>query len=86
MTEFDNTQAYTEGWLIADCDGSDNGRWQLQKIDDDNVFPDDGDAWRFVNERALAGSAYHQSALDWLAENCQQEFECIQRATRTVEG
>jgi hypothetical protein len=82
-TPFDNTQAEKEGWAIFDCAGtSENGRWQLQRDDESEVFTDDAEAWRFVNHMAETGSQYHQEALEWLAMWNQQEFEAIQRAVR----
>ena len=29
-----NVHAQSEGWQIFDCDGSENGRWQVCRIDD----------------------------------------------------
>lgn len=44
-------QAAEQGWSIFDCDGSDNGRWQICKIDDPDgplVLADDDQAWMIV--------------------------------------
>jgi hypothetical protein len=61
--------ATAEGWDIFDCEGSENGPWQVQKIDDLEgattasgfVVPDlmqDLVAWRLV----VAGKAPHHIA------------------------
>jgi hypothetical protein len=87
--EFDNTRAVREGWAIFDCDGSENGRWQLCRVDDpaawpegatdltEPAFPGDGAAWTFVADKAKAGSAYHQAALDFIRERNPAEFAAI---------
>lgn len=67
--EFDNTKADGEGWGVFDCDGSDNGPWQIQRDDEAEVFEDDDEAWLHVLRRAKAGSAYHQAALDFVKEH-----------------
>jgi len=60
---FDNTQANAEGWGIFECFGSDYGRWQIQKCDEQEVFASDPEAWAHVVDRANVGSAYHMLAL-----------------------
>ena len=68
-TAFDDAAARREGWLIAGC-GIDNAgrqRMELQRLDDpqdgESTFPDDGDAWKHVAERARRGSPLHLQAL-----------------------
>lgn len=78
-SEFENAQAYREGWAIFDCDGSDNGRWQLCRIDEDEIFATDEAAWRHVWTHAEAGSAYHQAALAYLKRHNPGEYDCIAR-------
>lgn len=81
--DFDNAQAFNEGWGIFDCDGSLNGPWQLQKLDDGkepaSPFTDDTFAWRFVWDRASEGSAYHAAALDYIMEHNALEYAFIAR-------
>lgn len=79
MNNIDNTQAFTEGWAIFDCDGSENGQWQLCKVDEDNIFESDILAWAFVRAKAENGSAYHQSALEYLKANNMQEYLLIMK-------
>ena len=68
-TPFDDAAAQCEGWLIAGCGIDDAGRqrMELQRLDDpqdgESTFPDDGDAWKHVAERARRGSALHLQAL-----------------------
>lgn len=83
--EFDGAQAEREGWGIFDCDGSENGPWQLQKIDERNVFETDLSAWQYVVNMALAGSAYHRSAIDYLREHSPAEFASFCKFTNYKE-
>jgi hypothetical protein len=74
---FDNTQAFDQGWGIFDCDGSENGPWQLQKLDESDLLRNDLEAWRLVTDHANAGSEYHQKALQFLAEHNPLEHNTI---------
>lgn len=67
--------AAREGWSMFDADGSDNGRWQLCRIDDAEEWslsqgypvPQlscDGDAWIIVRRGV---GEHHRSALELLA-------------------
>jgi hypothetical protein len=67
--EFDNSQAQQEGWGIFSCIGSDNGEFQLCRLDEEAIFPDDQKAWLFVISKAAEGSIYHRSALDYIREH-----------------
>ena len=68
-TLFDDGAARREGWLIAGCgtDSAGQRRVELQRLDDpqdgEGTFPDDGDAWKHVAERARRGSVLHLQAL-----------------------
>lgn len=77
---FDNTLATGEGWVISDCEGSENGPWQLQKCDEEEIFADDTDAWAFVRLKASEGSAYHLAALEYIKQRCPEEFARIMAA------
>jgi hypothetical protein len=68
-TPFEDAAARREGWLMAGC-GIDNAgrqRMELQRLDDaqngESTFPDGGDAWKHVAERARSGSPLHLQAL-----------------------
>jgi hypothetical protein len=82
--EFDNTRAFGEGWGIFDCEGSANGPWQLQKIDEDFAFPSDTEAWQFVSKQVASGSLYHILAMRFLDVNNPTEFAAITTATNCV--
>lgn len=41
-------EARAAGWDIFDCDGSDNGRVQLCRCDEAEVFEDDNAVWAHV--------------------------------------
>lgn len=88
-TTEDSAAAITEGWEIFECDGSDNGPFQICKLDApeawagvcgvDTVPPaleDDTDAWVLVRDTE---SALHTKALAFLAQENPKEYEAIQR-------
>jgi hypothetical protein len=88
-TRDDSRQANLEGWDIFNCIGSDSGDWQIQRLDDLydtqltdeemtqlNEFENDPAVWRFVGERK---TELHRKAMDFIAENCKEEFDRIQQ-------
>lgn len=76
--DFDNTQALDEGWGIFDCFGSDNGDWQIQKVDEWDAFASDDDVWRYVLQQASYGCAYYSAALDFIRVHSPVEWQSIQ--------
>lgn len=82
----DGAAAQTEGWGIFECYGSDNGPFQLCRIDDPEVFAadlgaqilrtwtDDTEVWEFVRS---SGSDLHTKALAFLREQNPAEYESI---------
>lgn len=77
-----NDAVWREGWGIFDCDGSDNGPFQICRIDsvDDDDVPqleDDSAAWRIVLNRAAEGSAIHRAALQFVKDNNRIEYDAI---------
>lgn len=80
IERFDETQARSEGWAIFSASG---GRHQLQRLDEEAIFPNDDQAWEFVVRRALAGSEYHLEALQALKECEPIEFGFIQKYVAT---
>lgn len=74
---FDTGQAFAEGWSIFDCDGSANGRWQLQKVDESDEFDSDLAAWQHVVKQARSGSQYHINALDFLLKHNRLEHDTV---------
>jgi hypothetical protein len=87
----DSKAARAEGWDVWDCDGSENGRFQLCRCDDDPeaercdatgemrgaAFDDDEGAWRHVVALAREGSALHVKALAFITAQNPIEAECI---------
>lgn len=78
----DSDLAQAEGWDIFEASGSIanvNGdrEFQLQRIDETQVFPGDEEAWHHVYTQAHAGSALHRRALIFLRERSPAEFEAI---------
>lgn len=64
---FLNTQAESEGWDLFEVDG----RYQLQKYDDDQVFDTDLAALLHVARHALNGSQYHLDTLALIGRLCE---------------
>lgn len=86
LDRFDFTRAILEGWCIFECDGSDNGPYQLCRVDDQNLnngaqLESDDEAWRHVADHARAGSAYHLAALALLETLNPAERGWIRAAT-----
>lgn len=79
--QFDGERAEREGWGIFDCDGSDNGPWQIQKIDASDLLENDMHAWQLVAREARAGSAYHRSAIEFIREHNPTEYESFCKFT-----
>lgn len=81
-----------EGWGIFETSRSEESEqsivdgqpygyrpFELQRDDEANTFPTDQEAWTHVVCRALAGSAPHQYALDFLQEHAFNEYAAIMR-------
>lgn len=76
MPDFNNIRAMAEGWCVSECGAHEDGPWQLQKLDDTDVFEDDAEAWEHVRSLAPT-SPYHQSALDFLREHSPEEWDRV---------
>ncbi|MFC6623921.1 hypothetical protein [Novosphingobium panipatense] len=75
---FDNRQAHAEGWGIFDlCEVGRPDPYQLQRVDADECFASDDEAWRHVAARAAEGSAYHRAALDFLRDHSPGEYAAV---------
>lgn len=72
----DTCRAADEGWGIFDCDGSGNGRTQLQASDEAEMFPDDDAAWRFVVSQSYT-SEFHARALSVIERHNKAEFLAV---------
>ncbi|CAO3459647.1 hypothetical protein [Azospirillum argentinense] len=73
----DSREARAEGWDLFDCDGSGNGRTQLHKADDADIFANDPAAWAFVLAHATRGSRLHAQALALLLKHNPKEATAI---------
>lgn len=69
--------ANDEGWGIFDCTGSAGGPWQLQKIDEDAIIPDDEAAWRLV---VNSNVPHHRAAVEFLRIHNPLEYNTIMKA------
>lgn len=78
----DSRAAITEGWDVFDCDGSDNGRFQICKRDDMTTFDIDDDVWVHVAKRATDGSALHVRALAFIMQHNPIEYNAISNTVR----
>ncbi len=66
----DHRAACKEGWDVFDCDGSDFGQWQINRVDEadegDVQLNSDDEAWRIV----LEGSGpHHVSAREFIKKH-----------------
>lgn len=70
--------ARKEGWSIFDCSGSDNGRWQICRIDspddDEGELESDRDAWDLV---AKGTEPHHVAARDFIRAHNDVEWRAF---------
>jgi hypothetical protein len=66
-----------EGWAIFFSYGTNGDKYELQRIDDEDAFDCDEDAWSYVREKALQGSKLHIDALEFLRVNSITEYNLI---------
>ncbi len=76
-TNENSNNASKEGWNVFDCIGSENGSFQIQRNDEDEIFFDDKQVWLFIKEQAEKGSQLHQKALSFIKENNIAEYNSI---------
>jgi hypothetical protein len=62
-----NPKNAKEGWDIFFSEGSHDGDYQIQCIDDMGVFKNDLEAIAFVYDKAIQGSKRHRKALASIA-------------------
>jgi hypothetical protein len=63
-TDKDAAKGYREGWAFLDSTGGSMEGFQIiQKIDDEDILPDDCTALEHIYERARQGSVLHVKAL-----------------------
>lgn len=77
FTKEEALQNQLEGWDIFHCWSSCGGDWQLQRIDDDEMFFSDKGAWLFVKGMASKGNDRCMKALDFLKSANPKEYSRI---------
>jgi hypothetical protein len=78
-TNSDAVASGRQGWGIFDCDGSENGRFQLCKRDEADILDSDAGAWMFVARQARLDDALAVADLAFLAEHNPGERATIRR-------
>jgi hypothetical protein len=87
-TKEDSEAAQTEQWDIWDCTGSDNGQWQLCRIDFPekdgasvpNLWNEDVEVWLHVVQAASGdANSPHYRALQFLEFHNPDEINAIER-------
>ncbi len=81
FTADNHLTATTEGWDIFAVDG-DESDLQLQRVDEQNIFPSDDAAWEFVIAKAVSGSTFHQHAVAYLKQSSPKEFDAFVKDAR----
>lgn len=85
--------AFLEGWIITDCSGSENGPWQVQRIDDpDECLTADGkpvphltsdvEAMKIV---ATGTRPHHIAAREFLKAHNPIEFDAVMQQGKLME-
>jgi hypothetical protein len=70
-------KARLEGWFLSFCDGSLDGKWQIQKDVEQNMFVDDTAVWRFV----VNGSGeHHKAAVAFIKQYNPKEYSKLLQA------
>lgn len=95
---FDNTQAFTEGWGLFEMPDdaeagflANYGKWSLDRLAEGNTVGPvkfgeaASEAWRFVVEKALGGSAYHQGAIQFLRAHGPKEIAFIRAEVAEID-
>ena len=77
FSEEEKEQNRKEGWDIFLCYGSDDGDFQIQKIDGTHTFRTDLGALFFVKTMATMKSIRHRRALDFIRIANPKEIERI---------
>lgn len=82
----DSSAAIRQGWDVFCCNGSSGPLWQLQKLDEDDRFKTDMDAWRWVWFQAVNKRCdVAQRALAFLYYRCPVEYRSIREACQSRE-
>lgn len=73
-TEEDTQQAEKEGWSIFYCDGSKDGLYQIQRIDEMNMYSDDRAVWAKL---VLSDEPLHKKAIHYIRKVNPKEYSKI---------
>jgi hypothetical protein len=73
-TETDSLSANLEGWGLFYSEGSADGLWQIQAIDERGILKDDLEAWEIVREGNLP---HHQKVLAFLKAANPKEYDKV---------
>lgn len=76
-TSEDADEATAEGWCISQCGDVTHPPYELQRIDEDGIFPGDVEAWEHVIREARRHSALHMRALVFLHAHSIYEWAWI---------
>lgn len=71
---------HSEGWGIFNAEG----KTQLQRLDEKEVFVDDEQAWIHVASKAHRGSLPHKSALQHIRETNPEEWVRIMSTFKSI--
>lgn len=86
LTDQQREAARREGWDVFDREGSDNGRWQVCRLDDATAYKppgctqlmSDSEAWSLVMH---GGGEHHTVAREFIKHNNPAEWRTMCRAT-----
>lgn len=65
FTDAEHADFANEGWAFIEIIDADN-QISIQKLDEEEKFSSDREAWRFIIESAMSGSAVHQRVLQFI--------------------
>ena len=76
-TEKQHDAAVEEGWCISEIGCDNRPPWELCRLDELEMFENDGDVWQHVVTLASLGSHLHLLALRFLKKHSKSEFDNI---------
>jgi hypothetical protein len=77
----DGAAARLEGWDVFDAHTETGVEVQLQRLDEEEKFPDDADAMAHVMRRANEGSDLHRRAVAYVRQENPGEYAKMESAT-----
>ena len=80
----DSENATKEHWDVWDCEGSLNGRWQIQAFDDDMGvhFKDDPELWQWLIDNP---TTLRVKAIQFIKDNNEIEYNTIIKNTKKLQ-